>query len=128
MWQQLLRIKGDFKQLLDKIFQLSLSDSKAWLEIIYDGEEMIPDLRGQLDAAVAGSAMEILRVRQSRLIQCVLHAMDEQETLADMDINEVFARCLEAHQAPAAQRPLLLSAYQETLQSLDEDDPLAFDR
>ena len=46
----------------------------------------------------------------------------EEETLDDLNVNDVFERCLAVHDVPEEQRPELLRAYQETVSSLYEDD------
>jgi len=52
----------------------------------------------------------------------VMHQMHEEETLDDLDVNDVFERCLAAHDVPEEQRPELISAYRETLTLLYEQD------
>jgi exonuclease SbcD len=69
--------------------------------------------------------MEILRVKNNRIIERVLGQIHEDETLDDLNVNDVFERCLAAHEVPEDQRPELLRAYQETLLSLYEDDKQA---
>ncbi|NEX23436.1 hypothetical protein G3480_24605 [Thiorhodococcus mannitoliphagus] len=51
--------------------------------------------------------------------------MDAEENLADLRVEEVFARCITAHGVSDDQRPGLLLAYQEILQALNEADPQA---
>ena len=44
------------------------------------------------------------------------------ETLDDLNVTDVFERCLEAHEVSDERRPALLSAYREIIVSLDEQD------
>jgi len=125
VFQQLERVKGDWDVLIGRILELSATDSRAWLELVYEGEEVIGDLRERLDAAIAGTGMEILRVKNNRIIERVLGRIHDGETLDDLDVDEVFARCLDAHDVPEEQRPELFLAYRETVSSLHEDDTLA---
>jgi exonuclease SbcD len=125
VFQQLERVKGNWDELAARIHALSAAGSQAWLEVIYGGEEVIGDLRERLDAALSGSEMEILRVKNSRISDRVLGQMHDEETLDDLNVNDVFARCLAAHEVPEEQRPQLLRAYQETVASLLADDPRA---
>ena len=64
----------------------------------------------------------ILRIKNNRIIDHVLGQIHEEETLDDLDVNDVFERCLAVHEVPEDQRPELLRAYQETVSSLYEDD------
>lgn len=125
VFQRLERITGGMEVLSSRILELSATGSKAWLEVIYEGDEVIGDLRECLDSAVSESGMEILRVKNNRIIDRVLGQIHDEETLDDLDVNDVFERCLNAHQVPEAQRPELLRAYQETVTSLYDDDTRA---
>ncbi len=122
VFQKLERIKGSRDEILLRISELSAIDSQAWIEVVYEGGDVVGDLRECLDAAVSESAMEILRVKNTRIIDRVLAQGHDLETLDELDVNDVFERCLSMHGVPEAQRPELLRAYQETITSLDEED------
>ena len=66
--------------------------------------------------------MEILRIKNNRIIDRVLGQIHAEETLDDLDVNDVFERCLAVHEVPEEQRPELLQAYRETVSSLYADD------
>ena len=125
VFQRLERVKGDWDGISNRILELSATDSQGWLEVIYEGDEVIGDLRGRLEAAISGTQMEILRIKNNRIIDRVLGQIHEEETLDDLNVNDVFERCLAAHEVPEEQRPELLRAYQETVSSLYEDDARA---
>lgn len=129
VFQKLERVKGDWDGISNRILELSAIDSPngsgVWLEVIYDGIEVIGDLRERLEAAISGTQMEILRIKNNRIIDRVLGQIHEEETLDDLNVNDVFERCLAAHDVPEDQRPELLRAYQEAVSSLYEDDAQA---
>jgi len=122
IFQKLERVKGDWEGISNRILELSATNSQGWLEVIYDGTEVIGDLRERLEAAISGTQMEILRIKNNRIIDRVLGQIHEEETLDDLNVNDVFERCLAVHDVPEEQRPELLRAYQETVSSLYEDD------
>ena len=126
VFQKLERIKGDWDGISNRILELSATDdpnrSGVWLEVIYDGDEVIGDLRERLETAITDTRMEILRIKNNRIIDRVLGQIHEEETLDDLNVNDVFERCLASHQVPEDQRLGLLQTYQETLTSLYEDD------
>ncbi|MDR3213443.1 MAG: exonuclease SbcCD subunit D C-terminal domain-containing protein [Azoarcus sp.] len=122
VFQKLARIQGNWNALSQRLCELKADDSSVWLEVTFDGDELIADLRERLDAAVADSRLEILRVRNSRIAAHVLDQSRAGETLDDLDVDKVFARCLAAHDVPEEQRPELLRAYTETLLSLAQDE------
>jgi exonuclease SbcD len=125
LFQKLECIKGDLKCISSRITELSAIKFNGWLEVIYDGSEIISDLRERLDAAISGTQMEILRVKNNRIIDSVLGQIHEEETLEQLNVTEVFERCLSFHEVPEDQRIDLLRTYQETVSSLHEDDVLA---
>ena len=122
VFQRLERVQGDWDGISNRILELSATNFQGWLEVIYDGTEVIGDLRERLEAAISGTQMEILRIKNNRIIDRVLGQIHEEETLDDLNVNDVFERCLAAHDVPEDQRPELLRAYQETVSSLYEDD------
>lgn len=122
VFQKLERVKGDWGGISSRILELTETGSPGWLEVIYDGIEVIGDLREHLEAAISGTQMEILRIKNNRIIDRVLGQIHEEETLDDLNVNDVFERCLAVHEVPSDQRPELLRAYRETVSSLYEDD------
>ena len=122
VFQKLERVKGDWDGISSRIHELSATNYQGWLEVIYDGAEVIGDLRERLEAAISGTQMEILRIKNNRIIDRVLGQIHEEETLDDLNVNDVFERCLAVHDVPEEQRLELLRTYQEIVLSLYEDD------
>jgi len=124
-FQELKTLRGDWQTLALDIDGLKLRDSRAWLEIVYEGNEIASTLREKLDKAIEGTGIEILRVKNNRVLERALNWEDKEETLDDLDVTDVFQRCLNTHEIPEEQRRVLMDAYQEILLSLNETDPLA---
>ena len=122
VFQRLERIKGDYRSISNHIRELLVTGGQGWLEIIYESDEVIGDLREQLEAHVSGSRLEIIRIKNNRIIQRALNQAHAEETLDDLNVFEVFERCLAIRAIPENQRLELLQAYQEILKSLDESD------
>lgn len=101
---------------------LSAANSCAWLEINYEGDEMITDLQERLQSAIEGSQLEILRIRNNRIMNQILDQIDNGGTLEELSVHEVFEHCLSAAAIPEEQRAELWQAYQEILVSLAEED------
>ena len=122
VFQKLKRVKGDWDGISSRIREFSATGTRGWLEVIYEGDEVIGDLRERLEAAISSTQMEILRINNNRIIDRVLGQIHDEEILDDLNVNDVFERCLAVHDVPEDQRPELLRAYQETVLSLHEDD------
>ena len=125
VFQPIKRIQGNWDHIQAELTTLQQEGRAVWLEIIYQGKELISDLRQRLDALVARTKLEILRIRNRRIIEQTLRPVQAEETLAELGHEQVFARCLDAHEIPAEQRPSLLSAYQEIVLDLEQDDLMA---
>lgn len=121
-FQELLSIRGNWQEISDRLDLLQEENSSAWMEIIYDGDEIIADLQNRLRENIHGSALQILRVKNQRIVQQALQRMDSRETLDDLTVDDVFARCLDAHQVLPIQREDLLAVFQETVIALNEED------
>lgn len=121
-FQPLERITGSLDEILGRLEQLKAEESGAWLEIEYTGSDIIPHLRELLDAPLEGSSMEIRRIKNKRIMDRVMGMIHEDETLDDLDVNDVFERCLDSFEVLPEDRPVLTQAYQEIVQSLREED------
>ncbi|PJA50313.1 MAG: exonuclease sbcCD subunit D, partial [Syntrophobacterales bacterium CG_4_9_14_3_um_filter_49_8] len=124
-FQELKTLRGNWPAIARDIEKLKFGGSNAWLEIVYEGDEIAGDLRERLDEAIEGTSIEILRVKNNRVLERAMSGMDVGETLDDLDATDVFKRCLQSHEVPEDQRPELLSAYQEIIASLNEQDQMA---
>lgn len=122
VWQRLERIRGDWPHIAVRVEALAAEQESIWLEVVYEGDELIVDLRDRLDSIISGTQLEILRVQNRRVLQQALAQTHLEESLDDLSVEEVFARRLDGKNVPAEQRPALLRAYHEVLQSLADED------
>ncbi|MGF1642337.1 MAG: exonuclease SbcCD subunit D C-terminal domain-containing protein [Thiotrichales bacterium] len=124
-FQRLERIGGDWPTLESRLQALVAQDSDAWLEVSYDGDAVAGDLRARIDAIVANSRLDVIKVRNRRVIERATNLGNATETLDDLTEQEVFTRCLDANAVPGVQRPALLEAYAEILHGVHTDDTRA---
>ena len=121
-FQQLVRIAGSLDEICARLEELKREESSAWLEIEYDGSDIIGDLREMLDESLAGSSMEIRRIKNRRVMDRVLRISAEEETLDDLDAEDVFARCLDVFEVSNEEREELTVSYKEILRAIHEED------
>ncbi|MDR2075807.1 MAG: exonuclease SbcCD subunit D C-terminal domain-containing protein [Desulfovibrio sp.] len=121
LFRRLESIRGDWAAIAARLSALAAEDARAWLDITYDGEDLLPDLRDRLDAAARGTGLEILRARNARLMARALNRTESGESLDALSEREVFERCLAAHQVPEGQRADLRLAHEEILACLRAD-------
>ena len=125
VFQPLRQVSGNWASIASELRSLVDSNEPVWLEVIYRGDEIVSDLRERLETLTEGSELLILRIQNTRLIERVLNASDTDESLEDLDVNDVFARCLAAHDVPEDQQADLLHTYQQTLSAIHHDDTQA---
>lgn len=128
VFQALESIRGNWETITRRLNELKNNSSSTWVEIIYDGDEVAANLTERLDAVIEGSGIKILRTWNNRNRERVMSGMECGETLLvddDLSINEVFMRCLDAHDVPEEQRSGLLQTYEEAVASLHAEDPNA---
>ena len=118
VFKKLESIKGDWISISNRILELSATDFDGWLEVIYDGNEVIGDLRERLESTISDTQMEILRIKNNRIINRILGTIELKDTLDDLSEIDVFKRCLDVNNVPEDQRPELIRTYQETISSL----------
>ncbi len=121
-FQQLIHLEGSMKEILRRIEELKTENSQAWLEIDYTGNELIANLREMLEEASVDSAMEIRRIKNRRAVDCIINRMTENETLDDLDHEDVFKRCLDDFEIPEDQRGELLASYHKVINTLTQGE------
>jgi len=121
-FRELQVIEGDLVAVSKELEKLKKTGTEAWLEIDYKGDEIPGNLRKNLDQVVDGTGIEILRVKNDRVLQRTMGSGEEIELLENLDLDNVFERCLEAHGVPGEQREDLTAAYREIITEIQEAD------
>lgn len=123
VFQRLERLRGNWTAIAAGLSALRMADASVWLEIIYDGEEILGDLRQRVEEAVSGSRLEVLRITDQRAAR-ELPGLSTQESvdLAQLDERVVFELCMDAHGISPERRPVLRQTYAEVLRDLEEEE------
>lgn len=120
-FQPLATVRGDWDSIAARITEIKNMGSPVWLEVVYEGYEVIGDLQERLRELVDGTSVEILRAKNMRLVERTLSRMATEETLDDLTVDDVFARCLTAHEVPQEQQAELVATFHEIVAALHED-------
>ncbi len=121
-FQKLVRIAGSLQDILGRLEELKKEGSQAWLEIEFTGVDLSGDLREVCHEAVEGTAMEIRRIKNRRVMDQVMQTLGDDETLDDLNEGDVFIRCLDANDVAPEARPELIACYNEIVQIIKEED------
>lgn len=122
-FQPLQTIKGDWQTIQTTLQNLKTSGQSVWLEVVYDGREVMGDLSEKITRLIEGTALEVLRLKNLQKRDQLIKSQRLDETLEEMNEKQVFARCLAAHGVTEAQQPMLWARYGEVLDSLQDDQP-----
>lgn len=122
---RLCRIEGDWDSISSKVQSLLLEPLTCWLDVNYTGNELRPQLKSELIELIADADIQLLRLRNQRITQKALSQEKLEETLEDLDPQEVFRRCLQLHKIAAPLAAELCLCYDEILQELLEQDTKA---
>lgn len=121
-FQRLATVRGDWEQIRQQIVTLQEEAIPVWLEILYSGDEVLGDLQERVRELTEGSQLEVLRTKDLRLAARTLSRMATEETLDDLEVDDVFGRCLLAQQVPPEQQQELISLFRETVLALHQQD------
>lgn len=120
-FQKLAQITGDLTTIAATIKSLKSSES-IWLEVIYDGYEIVNELREEVNAMIEGLTCEVLKIKNTRTYNKVLNQQQSSVTLQDLNELDVFDKCLEINGIADTQKASLRSAYQQILHNIYHDD------
>ncbi|MEN6349883.1 MAG: exonuclease SbcCD subunit D C-terminal domain-containing protein [Syntrophomonas sp.] len=120
-FQNLECIKGDWEHITSRLEEIKALERTFLLDIIYNGEQIIGDLQDRLDELTAGTSLEVLRIKNNRVIDRSMTG-SSHESLADLSIDEVFKRCLDANEVPPEQQDDLIQTYREAAAMVQEED------
>ncbi len=124
-FQSLKRISGDMPKILDGINVLRQKESRAWLEIEYTGDSMVPDLKRQVGEAVEDTFLQIGRIRNKSLVRRMAKHDRNVQTLEELSVHDLFSRLLDVNKIEGEERDMLIATYNEAVNIVQEDDPLA---
>lgn len=124
-FQRLVRIEGNLEHIENQIQTLKLEKSRAWLEIEYTGDDIVSNLSDWVITALEGSSMEVRRIKDQRVYYNAMQTKVSNENLEDLNVSEVFSRCLDAFDVSDQDRKELITAYNEVLTDLYEADSQA---
>ena len=118
VFQPIQTLKGDWQTIKTSLHSLKKSQQSVWLEVVYDGEEVVGDLSEKIAELVNDSRLEVLRIKNQQKRDQVMQSQRIDESLEELNPTQVFERCLIAHQVLEEQKPMLWSRYTEVLESL----------
>ncbi len=121
--RDLVQIHGDADQVRDKLTELIFSGRPSWVEILLEDSGAGPSVRDEFYRITDGSTVEVQKVKISQRAGSI--SSITQESLEELNPEEVFRRCMDAAGEPEENRDGLIAAYREVLAGILEGDPNA---
>ena len=118
VFQSIQTLKGDWQTIKTRLHSLKKSQQSVWLEVVYDGQEVVGDLSEKIAELVKDARLEVLRIKNQQKRDQVMQSQRMDESLEELNPTQVFERCLIAHQVLEEQKPMLWARYTEVLESL----------
>jgi exonuclease SbcD len=113
-FQRLARVHGDLNQIAEGVTQLcreSSPEKTIWLEVGYNGEDVVADLRQRVLDMVQGSFVDVVSVKNLRVTRGQLTTSDDAPSLEDLTPEQVFERCLTTNEISEDQRGELIQTF-----------------
>ena len=118
VFQSIQTLKGDWQTIKTRLHSLKKFQQSVWLEVVYDGQEVVGDLSEKIAELVKDARLEVLRIKNQQKRDQVMQSQRMDESLEELNPTQVFERCLIAHQVMEEQKPMLWARYTEELESL----------
>lgn len=124
--QPLAVLKGDFSSISEQLTQWrdAPQEPVVWLDIEITSDEYLHDIQRKIQAQTEDLPVEVLLVRRSRAQRERILAGERQETLSELQVEEVFERRLAQETLEEAQQLRLTQLFNETLHSLNGEEHL----
>lgn len=122
VFQRLESITGDWIKISTRLDELRTEGNPVWLEINYDCEQPMDELKSRIDDCIEGTMLEVLRIRNRQISQGVLSNGPDDEGLENLDPLHVFERLLDVSKTEEEQRIELRLTYKEVITTLQETD------
>ncbi|NCB00880.1 MAG: exonuclease subunit SbcD [Spirochaetia bacterium] len=124
LFQPLVRLVGSLEEIQHKIDLLISEKSNAWIEIELGKNINAKEAKVMLEQQIEASSLSIIRIKDTELVNSLLHSSYKNETLDDVDEYEVFERLLTAAHIEDEEREELIQSYKEIMFTIDNDDTL----
>ncbi len=123
-FKPLIRVAGSFAEIESQLESLITAGASAWVEVDYLGSELIPGLQEDVYELVDGTKLELVRVKNRRLVQSLSQVAANDVAIEDINERSVFKRFLEMNtdKVSEAQWQELNAAYCEILATIAEED------
>lgn len=116
------QIKGDWDSIEASLKRLKEESFAGWIEVIYEGQEAIGNLRERVYKLVENTSIEVLKIQNAMLFNAVMKQYEKEVELQDLNPPDVFDQCLTDHGIPDEQKIVLKGLFSEVCRQISEAD------
>ena len=116
------QIKGDWDSIEANLKRLKEESFAGWVEVIYEGQEAIGNLRERVYKLVENTSIEVLKIQNTMLFNAVMKQYEKEVELQDLNPSDVFDQCLIDHGIPDDQKIVLKGLFSEVCRQISEAD------
>lgn len=116
------QIKGDWDSIEASLRRLKEESFAGWVEVIYEGQEAIGNLRERVYKLVENTSIEVLKIQNAMLFNAVIKQYEKEVELQDLNPADVFDQCLTDHGIPDDQKVVLKGLFSEVCRQISEAD------
>ena len=121
-FRQFEQIKGDWDSIEASLRRLKEESFAGWVEVIYEGQEAIGNLRERVYKLVENTSIEVLKIQNAMLFNAVMKQYEKEVELQDLNPSDVFDQCLIDHGIPDDQKVVLKGLFSEVCRQISEAD------
>lgn len=123
-FQLMCHVQGDLTQIFAKLDELINTHQSVWVQIIYTGDTLEPQLTQKIRTHLEHTSVLALHIQNKTLYQNSLHS-PEHTGLENLDAMTVFAHRLAKEVLSDDEERALTQAYQTVLDDLHDEDRYA---
>lgn len=116
------QIKGDWDSIEASLKRLKEESFAGWVEVIYEGQEAIGNLRERVYKLVENTSIEVLKIQNAMLFNAVMKQYEKEVELQDLNPADVFDQCLIDHGILDDQKVVLKGLFSEVCRQISEAD------
>ncbi len=116
------QIKGDWDSIEANLKWLKEESFAGWVEVIYEGQKAIGNLRERVYKLVENTSIEVLKIQNAMLFNAVMKQYEKEVELQDLNPADVFEQCLIDHGIPDDQKIVLKGLFSEVCRQISEAD------
>ncbi|MDI9337256.1 MAG: exonuclease SbcCD subunit D C-terminal domain-containing protein [Alphaproteobacteria bacterium] len=117
-FQKLESIAGDKTFIAARLQELKQFNNSVWVEIIYKGTELFPDLSYWVQEYIKDTNIEVIKIQSRQNIQEVLTKQDVCESLEELNPSDVFKLLMLKKNITTEMQADLLELYNQVILSL----------